>query len=704
MIRTSVFLKISVVAALAASTLIACDPETETPDQTGTLTFELQAAPGISLNAVSYAVSGNGFNKAGSINVAQSQTISGRVGDIPPGNGYLLSLSSVGLQDPRVRCEGSANFNVVAGTTTLVNVQLRCRLPARTGGVTINGTINVCPRIDSIDVLPAEATVGGSFGVSAVAVDVDGVPTALSYVWTSPAGPTTGTGPSALIACQNPGMTTLTLAVSDGDCSETVSVPVVCSALATADAGVTPVPVVIRINEVESSGGIPGDWAEIFNAGATPVDVSGWVFKDNNDLSSFVIPMGTVVAAGGYLVLDESVGGSVGFSFGLGSGDTARLYDATGALVDSYLWTAHAATTYGRCPNGTGAFATTTAPTKGSINACPASTPLVDAGVPMPDATVAVTLEPWPGGDTVVETDLLNQFGDNLSGFTYEPAGISTPSVLWGVLNAPSLLYRFIWNGSTWGFDANDGWATGKSIKYLDGTGNPDSESVARAESASAMYVSTERNNDASSVSRLVILRVDTTGVNPVLTTTNEWTLTAQLPVVTANAGLEGLTWIPDSYLTARGFVDANTLMPYVPASYPNHGTGLFVVGVEGTGSIHAFALDHVSNVATRIATFASGNPAVMGLEFDRETGALWAQCDNTCGNRANVLGIVGGSFAVRRIFGRPAGLPDSNNEGIAMAPESECVGGFKSFFWSDDSHFAGHAIRTGRIPCGPLF
>jgi len=32
----------------------------------------------------------------------------------------------------------------------------------------------------------------------------------------------------------------------------------------------------ISINEVESSGGMPGDWIELFNAGAQPVDVSDW--------------------------------------------------------------------------------------------------------------------------------------------------------------------------------------------------------------------------------------------------------------------------------------------------------------------------------------------------------------------------------------------------------------------------------------------
>ena len=50
-----------------------------------------------------------------------------------------------------------------------------------------------------------------------------------------------------------------------------------------------------------------------------------------------------------------------------------------------------------------------------------------------------------------------------------------------------------------------------------------------------------------------------------------------------------------------------------------------------------------------------------------------------------------------------PGHAPDSNKEGIAIAPESECVRGHKSFFWSDDDDYGGHAIYRGSIPCGAL-
>src|SRR5262249_14743342 len=101
---------------------------------------------------------------------------------------------------------------------------------------------------------------------------------------------------------------------------------------------------VIRINEIESNGGTPGDWVELFNATPADADVSGYVFRDNDDTHTYVLPSGTTIAASAYLVLDEAR-----FGFGLGAADAARLFKPGGvAIADSYAWTAHATTTYGR--------------------------------------------------------------------------------------------------------------------------------------------------------------------------------------------------------------------------------------------------------------------------------------------------------------------------------------------------------------------
>ena len=265
-------------------------------------------------------------------------------------------------------------------------------------------------------------------------------------------------------------------------------------------------------------------------------------------------------------------------------------------------------------------------------------------------------------------------------------------------------------SGATWIPSATDNWGLGKTLHYTDGLGAPDSEGVTRGDYATPfVYVATERNNDANTVSRLSVLRFDTSASGSELIATDEWNLTADLPVVGANLGLEGIAYYPDTLLVAKGFRDENTATAYDPGAYPDHGQGLFFVGIEANGIVYAYALDHgAAGTYHRVASFSSGNVAVMDVTLDREVGYLWAQCDDTCGNQAGILDVDAnpasptfGRFIVKKQFARPGSMPNLNNEGLAIAPESECSGGLKSIFWSDDSQTDGHAIRRDSIPCG---
>lgn len=143
--------------------------------------------------------------------------------------------------------------------------------------------------------------------------------------------------------------------------------------------GLSAVPVIaqadvpaIVVNEVESQGGSPDDWVELKNIGDAPIDLSGYVLTDNSPedpTHRHVIAENTIVAPGDRLVID--VGGDV---FGLGGADSVHLFAADGTtLVDTVSWTAHSATSIGRCPDGTGEFRDTSQPTKGAQNLCPAA-------------------------------------------------------------------------------------------------------------------------------------------------------------------------------------------------------------------------------------------------------------------------------------------------------------------------------------------
>lgn len=441
----------------------------------------------------------------------------------------------------------------------------------------------------------------------------------------------------------------------------------------------------VVINEVESDDPVVADFVELTNTGAAAAAISGYVIKDSDDGHAFTIPPATMLPAHGYYVADVDSGPG---GFGLGGNDAARLFAPADLVnpVDSYAWTSHAAATYGRCPDGTGPMTSTSSSTRGAANDCP-----------VPAAT-------WPGAATVATADAASVFGSNLSGLAYQPSGSGARGVLWAVRNGPSTLYRLIFDGTKWTPDTANGWGAGKTLVYPDGSGVPDAEGVTLAGGdANGVYVSVERNDDGphSNTSRPAILRYDTSSAGATLVATREFDLTADLPGLAANAGVEAVTWVPDSLLVSKGFFDENAGMTYNPATYPNHGAGLFFAGVEQDGRILAYALDLTTGTYTRVATIASGFPKIMELTYEPESTHLWAVCDDSCDGRTATLDIAqSGRFAVTHRYDRPAGMVNLNNEGFAIAPQAECVNGLKPVFWSDDSNTGQHALRTGALNC----
>jgi hypothetical protein len=106
----------------------------------------------------------------------------------------------------------------------------------------------------------------------------------------------------------------------------------------------------IVINEINYNSSAlfeAGEWVELYNAYEIPVDVSGWTFKDSGNVNSFDIPGGSVIPAGGYLVLSSSLEkfktaytqtyNVVGdFGFGLNNaGEKITLFNTLGEVVDS---------------------------------------------------------------------------------------------------------------------------------------------------------------------------------------------------------------------------------------------------------------------------------------------------------------------------------------------------------------------------------
>ena len=432
----------------------------------------------------------------------------------------------------------------------------------------------------------------------------------------------------------------------------------------------------VRINEVESDGGSPDDWVELVNPTATALDVSGIVIKDDDDAHAYTIPAGTTIAAGAYLVVEREQLG-----FGLGGGDAVRIFDGD-LLVDETTWgEGHAATTWGRCPDTTGAFAVTAESTKGTANVC--------AG--------EVTVSPWPGSADVRALDGIPTFLEDSSGLDVQET--ADGAFLWAVDNGEGRIWKLEAHADG-SVEKVDGWDEGKRVRFQKdaanpGAAGPDTEGIT-VDGDGFVYVASERDNSAKGVNQNVVLKVDPDAAAGDLVAQQEWDLTALLPAVGANLGMEAVQWVPDSALTGKLF-DDNTGAAYDPTSYAGHGGGLFFVAIEDNGHVYGFALT-ADGGATLVSEIAPGLAGVMALDYDSVRNSLWAVCDDGCQGRSAEITLNGTANPGIAHYARPAGMPDINNEGFATAPASLSVDGQRPVWWFADG-FASEALRTGTLP-----
>lgn len=133
----------------------------------------------------------------------------------------------------------------------------------------------------------------------------------------------------------------------------------------------------VRLNEVLANaasvrdGGVVTDWVELYNTGATAVDLSGAALSD--DIANprrFVFAVGTTIPANGYLVVHFNLLAATGFGI-KANGGTLYFSDKPangGGVIDSITYGIQAADfSIGRSPNGTGAWALTQ-PTPRAVN------------------------------------------------------------------------------------------------------------------------------------------------------------------------------------------------------------------------------------------------------------------------------------------------------------------------------------------------
>jgi len=195
-------------------------------ERVGSLGFNLEAAPGVTLNAVTYAITGNGFSKSGSIDTSGAPTVSGTIGGIPAGNGYTITLTATSVEGSETFV-GSATFNVVARKTTSVTIHLQGSGSSGNGNVAVTGTLNVGPVVDQLSVTPLTVFVGKSITLSGVGRDPDNGPLPLSYYWSATGGAIDNPiAADATLTSASPGTFTVKLTVSDGESTDSATTTV----------------------------------------------------------------------------------------------------------------------------------------------------------------------------------------------------------------------------------------------------------------------------------------------------------------------------------------------------------------------------------------------------------------------------------------------------------------------------------------------
>jgi LPXTG-motif cell wall-anchored protein len=433
----------------------------------------------------------------------------------------------------------------------------------------------------------------------------------------------------------------------------------------------------VVINEVESNGDSRGDWVELANTDTVNTfDLSGWTLVDADPTHDpIVFPAGTTIESGGHLgVVTDGTGYTT--SFGLGGGDSVTLRAPSGQVVDEYAWTTHAATTYGRCPDMTGAFALTASGSFALANACTT----VDEPEP------GVETDPWPYGDDVVPAVAPGTWGDDMSGLDHAADG-----TLFAVNNDNAEIFEMRKTAPTQ-YEIADSWVP----TYPDGSGTPDAEGITVAGDG-AMFLSTERDNQVKGVSRPSVLRVEL-GADGT-TTTHEWNLTAAgaLPALGANAGIEAIEWISDADATRLGVRDESTGTAYEPGGFGEHFGGIFAIAVEETGSLHLVVLESSGDVT--VLQDAEPGPAVevaMALDWRAGGNALWAMCDDLCNSAASELAFVDGVLTAQRDVAAPTTMPDGyTNEGLAIDWCETEPSATPAVAWISDAAHEGVSLRV---------
>jgi hypothetical protein len=163
-----------------------------------------------------------------------------------------------------------------------------------------------------------------------------------------------------------------------------------------------------------------------------------------------------------------------------------------------------------------------------------------------------------------------------------------------------------------------------------------------------------------------------------------DWDVAPHLPL-DGGRGAEGITFVPDRFLAAAGFVAADGSR-YVSTLGMG---GLMLVGHQNGGGVYAFDLDPASDAFTFVGEYLTAYEETAALHFDRSNGRLYVWHDSTwdtweVGDLSSTA-IAGSPARQLRAIRTFDGPHHRNNEGLALTSVDDCASGFRGAFLATD-------------------
>ena len=430
----------------------------------------------------------------------------------------------------------------------------------------------------------------------------------------------------------------------------------------------------VVLNEIQSNDANDGaDWVELANPTNEVLDISGIVMKDNDDAHQYVFPEGTTIDKNGFLIITEDE-----FGFGLGKNDSVRLFEDE-RLISQTTWTDHTNPTWGIYPNVNGKeYRNTIEETPGAPNKF--------EGIP--------DVIEWPGKGEVEIYDHEPMFLEDSSGLDFHN------EQLYAVDNG---------TGKFWILDVAkdgslsfaEGFENGKRVRFQKDADNPraagpDTEGIT-VDKDGFVYIASERDNSMKGVNFNMILKVDPNYEAEDLVALQQWDLTASLPQVSANMGIEAVEWVSNADVEGKLY-DENTKAAFDASHYPNAiSNGVFFVALEDNGHVYAYVLNEDESFV-QIADINGKLGGAMALDYDTYEDVLWVVADNGYKNRSAKI-TLNGEKQPDIVHVMPASGVDinANNEGFAIAAKEYTKNGQRPVYRFKDGE------KTGSLSIGSI-